>query len=207
MGGVGVNHHLLPPLPSLKEGGRNAYCLHLNKLHVNGGILANNYGERNGVVAVFCIGVRGVELGGGGAAIAKIPNAVAALGKVGVLAEVGKLYCAAKIIVGELRLRIGLYPKAYGAGEGGGIVANYGLQRNGVDAGGLVGVGKGLCIGRTGCVTLPANIGRAGIAPLPYVVAAVYTIGIGVLALVGKQKATGESGVLGYGVCCLWLCE
>ena len=140
LGGIGVHHHLLPPLPSLKEGGRNAYCLHLYKLHVNGGILANNYGERNGVVAVFGKGVRGVDLGGGGAAIAKMPNAVAALGEVGVLAEVGKLDGAAKIGVGKLRLRIGLYPKAYGAGECGGIVANYGLKRNGVDAGRLVGV-------------------------------------------------------------------
>ncbi len=92
MGGVGVNHHLLPPLPPLKEGGRNAYCLHLYKLHVNGGILANNYGEGYGVIAVFGKGVRGVCFIYRRAAIAKIPNAVAALGKVGVLAEVGKQY-------------------------------------------------------------------------------------------------------------------
>ena len=80
--------------------------MHRYFLRVNRSILAHYEGEGGGVTAVFFIYMRGVFIGNGRTAIAKIPAKVAALGKVGVLAEVGKLNDAAKVLVCKGGLRV-----------------------------------------------------------------------------------------------------
>ncbi len=94
LGGVGVNHYLLPPLPSLKEGGSlwNAYggappALGFYNSLKNAGILAN-YGVEGCVVSAFfgvVVGYGGATLGlQGRCAIAKMPNIMPAVYAIGV---------------------------------------------------------------------------------------------------------------------------